>query len=163
MSRLIWMCPAPFRVISCFIRATDTGNSFHSSSANESLELALSAKDIRQRALFRALHAFSFLCPDCGYCQGMGPIAVTLLCYFEPEVSLPLFIVEAFELNKPAFTIDRKHTLHFVACMTSIPYTTSSCRGFRAFKPASPFRKGQCRNGCRSCSLSWCEMCFKQW
>lgn len=38
-----------------------------------------------QRALFHVLHAFSLLCPDCGYVQGMGPIAATLLCYYEPE------------------------------------------------------------------------------
>lgn len=38
-----------------------------------------------QRALFHVLHAFSLLCDDCGYCQGMGPIAATLLCYLEPE------------------------------------------------------------------------------
>ncbi|KIO27898.1 hypothetical protein M407DRAFT_72470 [Tulasnella calospora MUT 4182] len=38
-----------------------------------------------QRALFHVLHAFSQLCDDCGYCQGMGPIAATLLCYLEPE------------------------------------------------------------------------------
>lgn len=38
-----------------------------------------------QRSLFHVLHAFSLLCPDCGYVQGMGPIAATLLCYYEPE------------------------------------------------------------------------------
>ncbi|KZV94848.1 RabGAP/TBC [Exidia glandulosa HHB12029] len=38
-----------------------------------------------QRSLFHVLHAFSLLCDDCGYCQGMGPIAATLLCYYEPE------------------------------------------------------------------------------
>ncbi|KAH7096129.1 rab-GTPase-TBC domain-containing protein [Auriculariales sp. MPI-PUGE-AT-0066] len=38
-----------------------------------------------QRSLFHVLHAFSLLCTDCGYCQGMGPIAATLLCYYEPE------------------------------------------------------------------------------
>jgi hypothetical protein len=40
-----------------------------------------------QRALFHVLHAFSQACETCGYCQGMGSIAATLLCYFEPEVS----------------------------------------------------------------------------
>lgn len=40
-----------------------------------------------QRALFHVLHAFSMACGTCGYCQGMGSIAATLLCYFEPEVS----------------------------------------------------------------------------
>jgi USP6 N-terminal-like protein len=38
-----------------------------------------------QRALFHVLHSFSLRCPDCGYVQGMGPIAATLLCYFSPE------------------------------------------------------------------------------
>ncbi|GAC99884.1 hypothetical protein PHSY_007487 [Pseudozyma hubeiensis SY62] len=38
-----------------------------------------------QRALFHVLHAMSMLCDQCGYCQGMGPIAATLLCYFSPE------------------------------------------------------------------------------
>lgn len=39
-----------------------------------------------QRALFHVLHAFSQACGTCGYCQGMGSVAATLLCYFEPEV-----------------------------------------------------------------------------
>ncbi|CBQ68826.1 conserved hypothetical protein [Sporisorium reilianum SRZ2] len=38
-----------------------------------------------QRALFHVLHAVSLLCAECGYCQGMGPIAATLLCYLSPE------------------------------------------------------------------------------
>ncbi|ORX38596.1 rab-GTPase-TBC domain-domain-containing protein [Kockovaella imperatae] len=38
-----------------------------------------------QRSLFHVLHSFSLLCDTCGYCQGMGPIAATLLCYFDPE------------------------------------------------------------------------------
>ncbi|TFK68231.1 RabGAP/TBC [Pluteus cervinus] len=38
-----------------------------------------------QRSLFHVLHSFSLRCPSCGYVQGMGPIAATLLCYFEPE------------------------------------------------------------------------------
>lgn len=41
---------------------------------------------LSQRSLFYVLHAFSLLCPSCGYVQGMGPIAATLLNYFEPEV-----------------------------------------------------------------------------
>lgn len=40
-----------------------------------------------QRALFHVLHSFSQACEMCGYCQGMGSIAATLLCYYEPEVS----------------------------------------------------------------------------
>ncbi|ETW87843.1 hypothetical protein HETIRDRAFT_431365 [Heterobasidion irregulare TC 32-1] len=38
-----------------------------------------------QRSLFHVLHSFSLRCSECGYCQGMGPIASMLLCYFEPE------------------------------------------------------------------------------
>lgn len=38
-----------------------------------------------QRSLFHVLHSFSLRCPQCGYVQGMGPIAATFLCYFEPE------------------------------------------------------------------------------
>ncbi|KAF9566965.1 RabGAP/TBC [Agrocybe pediades] len=38
-----------------------------------------------QRSLFHVLHSFSQKCPSCGYVQGMGPIAATLLCYYEPE------------------------------------------------------------------------------
>ncbi|KAG0698444.1 rab-GTPase-TBC domain-containing protein [Suillus ampliporus] len=38
-----------------------------------------------QRSLFHVLHSFSLRCAQCGYVQGMGPIAATLLCYFEPE------------------------------------------------------------------------------
>ncbi|KAF9486528.1 RabGAP/TBC [Pholiota conissans] len=38
-----------------------------------------------QRSLFHVLHSFSLRCQFCGYVQGMGPIAATLLCYFEPE------------------------------------------------------------------------------
>ncbi|KAI0354617.1 RabGAP/TBC [Trametes cingulata] len=38
-----------------------------------------------QRSLFHVLHSLSLRCDSCGYCQGMGPIAATLLCYYEPE------------------------------------------------------------------------------
>lgn len=38
-----------------------------------------------QRSLFHVLHSLSLHCEECGYCQGMGPIAATLLCYFDPE------------------------------------------------------------------------------
>ena len=40
---------------------------------------------ISQRSLFHVLHSLSLRCETCGYCQGMGPIAATFLCYFEPE------------------------------------------------------------------------------
>lgn len=45
-----------------------------------------------QRSLFHVLHCFSLLCDTCGYCQGMGPIAATLLCYFEPERTYALLV-----------------------------------------------------------------------
>ncbi|KAI1793084.1 RabGAP/TBC [Ganoderma leucocontextum] len=38
-----------------------------------------------QRSLFHVLHSLSLKCETCGYCQGMGPLAATLLCYYEPE------------------------------------------------------------------------------
>jgi len=38
-----------------------------------------------QRALFQVLHTFGMYCKTCGYCQGMGPIAATLLSYFSAE------------------------------------------------------------------------------
>lgn len=41
-----------------------------------------------QRALFHVLHVFSQSCGTCAYCQGMGSVVATLLCYFEPEVSV---------------------------------------------------------------------------
>jgi hypothetical protein len=54
-----------------------------------------------QRALFHVLHAFGLHCDDIGgYCQGMGPIAATLLCYFEPEVSLVLRTVVPFLISE---------------------------------------------------------------
>lgn len=45
-----------------------------------------------QRALFHVLHAFSLLCSDCAYCQGMGPIVATLLVYFSPERAYGAFV-----------------------------------------------------------------------
>ncbi|KAG0145317.1 hypothetical protein CROQUDRAFT_45957 [Cronartium quercuum f. sp. fusiforme G11] len=40
-----------------------------------------------QRALFQVLHAFGMYCETCGYCQGMGPIAATLLNYFDAQMA----------------------------------------------------------------------------
>ncbi|KAB5587963.1 Rab-GTPase-TBC domain containing protein [Ceratobasidium theobromae] len=45
-----------------------------------------------QRSLFYVLHAFAQLCPSCGYVQGMGPIAATLLNYFEPERTYAILV-----------------------------------------------------------------------
>jgi len=46
----------------------------------------------RQRSLFSVLHSFSLQCDECGYCQGMGPIAATLLCYMDPKRVYPAFV-----------------------------------------------------------------------
>ncbi|KAG6872769.1 hypothetical protein C0995_006808 [Termitomyces sp. Mi166 len=40
-----------------------------------------------QRSLFHVLHSFSLYCPNCGYVQGMGPIAATLLSYLDPPLA----------------------------------------------------------------------------
>lgn len=45
-----------------------------------------------QRSLFKVLHCFSLLCQDCGYCQGMGSLTVTLLCYFPEEVAYSVLV-----------------------------------------------------------------------
>lgn len=45
-----------------------------------------------QRSLFKVLHCFSLLCADCGYCQGMGSLTVTLLCYFPEEVAYSVLV-----------------------------------------------------------------------
>ncbi|KDN39274.1 hypothetical protein RSAG8_08909, partial [Rhizoctonia solani AG-8 WAC10335] len=45
-----------------------------------------------QRSLFYVLHAFAQVCPSCGYVQGMGPIAATLLNYFEPERTYAILV-----------------------------------------------------------------------
>ncbi|WWC71665.1 uncharacterized protein I206_105623 [Kwoniella pini CBS 10737] len=45
-----------------------------------------------QRNLWHVLHCFSQVCETCGYVQGMGPIAATLLCYFDPERAYTLLV-----------------------------------------------------------------------
>ncbi|WVQ81932.1 hypothetical protein IAT38_004059 [Cryptococcus sp. DSM 104549] len=45
-----------------------------------------------QRNLWHVLHCFSQVCETCGYVQGMGPIAATLLCYFDPERAYALLV-----------------------------------------------------------------------
>lgn len=47
---------------------------------------------VSQRSLFHVLHCFSMYCSECGYCQGMGPIAATLLCYLDAPVSGELLL-----------------------------------------------------------------------
>ncbi|WVQ68224.1 uncharacterized protein L199_006431 [Kwoniella botswanensis] len=45
-----------------------------------------------QRNLWHVLHCFSQVCETCGYVQGMGPIAATLLCYFDPARAYTLLV-----------------------------------------------------------------------
>ncbi|KAF9654099.1 RabGAP/TBC [Thelephora ganbajun] len=45
-----------------------------------------------QRSLFSVLHSFSLRCSECGYCQGMGSIAATLLCYLDPKRVYPALV-----------------------------------------------------------------------
>jgi len=52
----------------------------------------LSDPAFSQRSLFSVLHSFSLQCDDCGYCQGMGPIAATLLCYLDPRRVYPALV-----------------------------------------------------------------------
>lgn len=52
-----------------------------------------------QRSLFHVLHSISMLCDQCGYCQGMGPIAATLLCYFSPERAYAAMVLMHNHLN----------------------------------------------------------------
>ncbi|KJA28455.1 hypothetical protein HYPSUDRAFT_155709 [Hypholoma sublateritium FD-334 SS-4] len=55
-----------------------------------------------QRSLFHVLHAFSLRCTACGYVQGMGPIAATLLCYFEPDRVYAVLVLlhDAYKLHR---------------------------------------------------------------
>lgn len=45
-----------------------------------------------QRALFSVLHAASLQCAECGYCQGMGAAAATLLLYLAPDDALAVLM-----------------------------------------------------------------------
>lgn len=45
-----------------------------------------------QCGLFAVLHATSLLCQECGYCQGMGPLAAVLLCYLTPTNAYSLLV-----------------------------------------------------------------------
>lgn len=47
---------------------------------------------IRQRLLFRVLHAMSLYLPDTGYVQGMAPLAATLLCYYEEDRAFVMLV-----------------------------------------------------------------------
>ncbi|KAF2426219.1 RabGAP/TBC [Tothia fuscella] len=45
-----------------------------------------------QRLLFRVLHAMSLYFPDTRYVQGMGPLAATLLCYYDEEQAFVMMV-----------------------------------------------------------------------
>lgn len=66
-------------VISCSEQDMAQGESLHSITTTDVITI------VSQCSLFHVLHSFSLRCSGCGYVQGMGPIAATLLCYFEPE------------------------------------------------------------------------------
>ena len=70
-----------------------------------------------QRSLFHVLHCFSMRCHECEYVQGMGPIAATLLCYFEPEVSL-LFTAEHELISSELMPCWSDYTTH-MGCIQS--------------------------------------------
>jgi len=74
------MCHVPSVAILCFGRDMVLGKLI----ALSLFELFVDKKS-SQRSLFHVLHSFSLRCEECGYVQGMGPIAATLLCYFDPE------------------------------------------------------------------------------
>lgn len=59
----------------------------------------------RQRSLFHVLHCFSTYCSECGYCQGMGPIAATLLCYFDPAVCRLFLFADSLTDPTPSASI----------------------------------------------------------
>ena len=88
-----------------------------------------------QRNLFKVLHAFSLVCDTCGYCQGMGPIAATLLCYYDPEVSPPF----SWMLS-PAYTSEC--TPSSSVYMMSTGCTPSSHRDFQVCSRHSMFKNG---------------------
>ena len=66
--------------ICTFTLGTGSGESLH---CTESAQADVCAR--RQRGLFNVLHATGLLCSSCGYCQGMGSVAATFLCYLPPE------------------------------------------------------------------------------
>ena len=68
----------------------------------------LSDPVFRQRSLFNVLHSFSLRCSECGYCQGMGPIAATLLCYMDTKRVYPALVhlhnsYDMHQIFKPGF------------------------------------------------------------
>ncbi|KAI5829295.1 RabGAP/TBC [Schizophyllum commune Tattone D] len=55
-----------------------------------------------QRALFHVLHSFSLYCDTCGYVQGMGPIASTLLLHLPPST---VYTLLCFMHSSPAYSL----------------------------------------------------------
>lgn len=47
---------------------------------------------LRQRLLFRVLHAMSLYLPETGYVQGMAALAATLLCYYEEDRAFVMLV-----------------------------------------------------------------------
>lgn len=85
---------------------------------------------ISQRALFNVLHAFALYCPDCGYCQGMGSLAATFLCYMLPEVcACSMFWGESRELISDSIWLSRKYMLRWSIFTIRMICTQYSCQG----------------------------------
>lgn len=55
-----------------------------------------------QRSLFHVLHSFSLYCDTCGYVQGMGPIASTLLLHLPPPT---VYTLLCFMHSSPAYSL----------------------------------------------------------
>ena len=108
-----------------------------------------------QRSLFHVLHAFGLRCEDIGgYCQGMGSLAATLLCYFEPEVRSPLPLVVFLASLIPSLTFRMSCSAPTSPCAASSTSTASPTSS----RPASPVctRHG---TSSRSSSSSSCPTC----
>lgn len=79
-----------------------------------------------QRSLFHVLHCFSMRCEECEYVQGMGPIAATLLCYFEPEVSCFCFLCR-LELTGSELTPSWSDCMIPTGCIRSLHLVSLDC------------------------------------
>ncbi|KAH0542797.1 hypothetical protein FGG08_002845 [Glutinoglossum americanum] len=55
-------------------------------------------RSVRQRLLFRVLHALSLYFPDVGYVQGMASLAATLLCYYDEDTTF-IMLTRLWELR----------------------------------------------------------------
>jgi hypothetical protein len=129
--RSIWTCRGPSADTSSSTRDMAMGEA----QSTDSLTFLLASLTLRrgghcsQRSLFHVLHAFSMVCDECGYCQGMGPIAATLLCYFDPQVRANLH-----SLRDPrTYLVRRPHREH---SMSWFGFTMST-KCIRYFNPDS--------------------------